>query len=525
MAAFEASGALTGGEANSPAPTTVTASLYEEGWEQQGKHIFVLSESGKPIFSRYGDEQDQASTVGLISALIAVVRGQGDSLRCIKAGQRRIVCFVRQGLYFISVSNAGEPEAVLAKQLDFMYNQVLLILTNRVHRILEEDSSKDLRDLLGADTTRLMRAACGPAEVTPPCIAFDAVQGVAMSATLRADILSRLRSCVSSSGAALGILLHNDALVAYHSNEETELNLRTADVLLLAHFVGNSKSLRSAHQNWVPLCLPHFNASAILQAYICNIHLTTPSSGEATSTDSPKAQAQGRGEGARSVDVSLILVSARADPGLFKGLHEGRLKLEEELQQEMLAARLLASLDTQSRKLSKFMGNTPCLHCFYKVSPGPSSPDSERMVPAQCLASGSEFPLDSQEAQDMVWTQYQRLALCLRAGASSAEVTLLSGGWGKRANNSASGEGEESAGDAAKEETNIMSDSPASDHALAYVRLNNGFVVVGLATSDTEIYATFPDAGGSLEACGTANYFHRQLKIDTVAGNMFQMIQ
>ena len=67
MAAFQ--------ESNSERPiekaTTVTLPLYEEGWEQEGKHIFVLSESGKPIFSRYGEEQDMAATMGLISALIA----------------------------------------------------------------------------------------------------------------------------------------------------------------------------------------------------------------------------------------------------------------------------------------------------------------------------------------------------------------------------------------------------------------------------------------------------------------------
>jgi hypothetical protein len=129
----------------------------------------------------------------------------------------------------------------------------------------------------------------------------------------------------------------------------------------------------------------------------------------------------------------------------------------------------------------------------------------------------------------MVWSHYQRLALCLRAGCSSAEITLFhrkgTRADGKKASSRGNAAAEASNAGAAAEERNIMSESPASDHALAYVRLNNGFVVVGLATSDTEIYATFSDAGGSLDACGMANYFHRQLKIDTLAGNMFQMVQ
>ena len=58
--------------------------------------------------------------------------------------------------------------------------QVLLILTSRVHDILRDNASKDLRDLLGADTTRLMHAACSADTLTPPAIAFEAIQCVAL---------------------------------------------------------------------------------------------------------------------------------------------------------------------------------------------------------------------------------------------------------------------------------------------------------------------------------------------------------
>ena len=468
--------------------------LYEEGWEQKGKHIFVLSSSGKPIFSRYGDEQDIASTFGLLQALVSVVQDQGDNLRCIKAGRRRIVYFIRQSLYFICVSSGGEPEAVLAKQLEFMYNQVLLILTDQVHRILAEDSAKDLRDLLGSDTTRLMHNACR-AELVPPCIAFHAVQGFVMDAALRKDVLARLDSCVRSSGAALGILLSGDSLVGYHSNEETALNLTTADMLLLAHFVGNSSSLRSHDQNWVPICLPQFNAGAILQAYICNLRL-----------------ASDEGHISRCIDVSLILVSVSADPAMFKDLHDGRQRLEANLGEGRLPARLLEALDVQARALRKPLDVYGCLHCFYKVRPAGEA--ENRAVPAQCLSSVMDFPLDALESQEAIWCQYERIALCLRSGSSTAEVTLLPGGGGGSVGSATSDAGAEK---------NLMTCSPSSDHALAYVRLNSGYVVVGLATFDTELYATFSDCAGAMEACGFANHLSRQLKIDTANDNLFQM--
>jgi hypothetical protein len=280
----------------------------------------------------------------------------------------------------------------------------------------------------------------------------------------------------------------------------------------------------------------------MLQAYVCNLHLKIEGAVTQSPAQSP-ASAQGSSESvsvvspksARAVDLSLILVSASADPTMFKELHEGRLRLEEALQQEMLAARLRATLDSQNRKLKKYIGNSSCLHCFYKFNPASNSgattaaalnaEGAQRPVPAQCLASGSDFPLDSQEAQDIVWLHYQRLALCMRAGTSVPEVTFIprkhsEAGYSATANITV----EENSG-ASTVNNNILSEIAASDHALAYIRLNAGYVIVALATSDTELYATFSDAAGTLEACSFANYLHRQLKIDTISGNVFQVVQ
>ena len=60
------------------------------GWEQDEKHVFILSSSGKPIFSRYGDEQELSTTFGLLQAVVSIVQAQGDSIKCIQAGKRRL---------------------------------------------------------------------------------------------------------------------------------------------------------------------------------------------------------------------------------------------------------------------------------------------------------------------------------------------------------------------------------------------------------------------------------------------------
>ena len=70
-----------------------------------------------------------------------------------------------------------------------------------MHDLLERNASKDLRELLGCDTPRLMHAACRE-EIVPPHIAFHAVKGFPIELETRQDIASALRNCVHRSNAA-----------------------------------------------------------------------------------------------------------------------------------------------------------------------------------------------------------------------------------------------------------------------------------------------------------------------------------
>ena len=129
------------------------------GFEKMiSKHILILSSSGKPIFLKYGDEQMMANTFGSIQAVISVVSDTISSaassyqrkqltekesdLLCIKAGNRKIVYFIRDNLYFIIISSLNEPELILNMQLQFMYSLILMILTFKVHDLLNYNSKK-----------------------------------------------------------------------------------------------------------------------------------------------------------------------------------------------------------------------------------------------------------------------------------------------------------------------------------------------------------------------------------------------
>lgn len=173
----------------------------KSGWELEKKHIFILSSSGKPIFTRYGDEQEMVTTFGLLQAVISIALDSGDTIRCIRAGKRKIVYLLKNSLYFISISSTEEPEVVLLKQLNFLYNQILLVLTSKVHDVFKNNPAADIRQLLGPDTTRLLSLSCEPI-ITPIPIAFECLNSLTCYKELREEIILYLNHTVNESNAA-----------------------------------------------------------------------------------------------------------------------------------------------------------------------------------------------------------------------------------------------------------------------------------------------------------------------------------
>jgi vacuolar fusion protein MON1 len=368
-------------ERNADESVGITLDLESEeatkDWELDLKHIFILSSSGKPIFSKHGDEQALSTTFGLIQAIVSIVENAGDTISCIIAGDRRIVYFLRNYLYFVSISSTDEPEAVLSAQLEFMHDQIIFVLTSKVHEVLRLNPSKDIRDLLGYDTTKQMHLSCCE-DITPLHIAFTSVHAFVCAEDLRHTVRRSLKKCIESSGSVLGIILYRDRLLTYSTNSSIDLELATSDFLLLANFVGKSNSLRSNDQNWVPICLPGFNPDAYVQAYICNLRLKS-------------------GSASKHMDISVVLVSTSADPTMFNALHEGRQQLESDLLSSDIPDRLIIALESQQAYLSLYAVPMSCLNFFFLFRPllvrAQSTPQSMQKRLKSAVSLGRTAPV------------------------------------------------------------------------------------------------------------------------------------
>jgi len=62
--------------------------VTSETWRSHRKHVFVLSEAGKPIYTRYGTEEALSSIMGVMMLLMSIVEDRKNIIRSIHAGRK-----------------------------------------------------------------------------------------------------------------------------------------------------------------------------------------------------------------------------------------------------------------------------------------------------------------------------------------------------------------------------------------------------------------------------------------------------
>lgn len=165
------------------------------------RNIFIFTSSGKPIFAKCGQDDDLVTTFGFLQAVISIVLNSGDILKSITAGKRSVVFLLRDSLYFVMIASSLEPESILMRELDFLYQQIIFILTKKVHSVLESNPSTDLRNLLGSDSDRILNSASGN-QFSSSSVILESVPIVFTNKGFREEILSSLKTVIDKSGAA-----------------------------------------------------------------------------------------------------------------------------------------------------------------------------------------------------------------------------------------------------------------------------------------------------------------------------------
>jgi len=253
--------------------TDVDLDAPKSVWLGKNKHIFVLSEAGKPIYSLHGEEDHLVSLGGIMQALVSFVADSGDSIRSIRTPDCTIVFLVKSPLILVGVSTVDLSSSQLTVQLSYIHSQIVSVLTlAQLNRIFDRRRNYDLRQML-TGSERLMTSLSSSMD-TDPSYFLSAVRCLPLPSSTR-DLVSEtiIRFAGKVPDVVFGILIADNQLVTLVRMKKYFIH--PADLHLIFNLINSTESFKHS-ESWTPLCLPKFDSSGFLHAHISYLSDNSP---------------------------------------------------------------------------------------------------------------------------------------------------------------------------------------------------------------------------------------------------------
>ena len=258
--------------------------------------MFILSWAGRPIYTRYGDEANQSSLMGVFSGVISLVADGDDEIKHVRAGKMTLVFKCMGPIWLASACSTEEPVEIVEQQLVALHSQIISILTNQILVMLQRKPQLDIRNLLGGTDKYMDRLVSWTSN--EPAYLLNSIHAYRIPFAARVQI-STILSKHRHEGVYFAILIGGGRLIQLLRPKNHILG--PPDMHLLINFVERTDTFRE-NEAWAPICLPHFSPGAYLHQYVH--YLTT--------------------------DVALLLLSADANE--FEGLSSCRAAIHESLE-------------------------------------------------------------------------------------------------------------------------------------------------------------------------------------------------
>ena len=246
---------------------------------RSGPNVVVLSSAGKPIFSRWGDEEKLTAACGLIQAIRAGILDDpslGGDIQSLQAGGTKMVFLTVGHLTLLAIAEGGtgsgecETEAYLRLQLEYLYGQIIFTLTDTIQNVFTRRHNYDLRSMLGA-TEAVMRGILDQASPLGNggsflCAGVESVWPIPHEIRDHASqVLSSV--CGKHSDTCLfAILLVGNEMISVVMPRYKPHQLHPSDLHLILNFCNHQPGLLT-NELWFPVCLPRFSSSGFVYAY------------------------------------------------------------------------------------------------------------------------------------------------------------------------------------------------------------------------------------------------------------------
>ncbi|OVA03546.1 Vacuolar fusion protein MON1 [Macleaya cordata] len=380
-------------------------------WRKRKKHFFVLSHSGKPIYSRYGDEHKLAGFSATLQAIISFVENGGDNVKFVRAGKHQVVFLVKGPIYLVCISCTEEPQEALKAQLELIYGQMLLILTKSVNRCFEKNPKFDMTPLLGG--TDSVFSSLIHAFSWNPATFLHAYTCLPLAYPTRQAAGAVLQD-VAESGVLFAILMCKHKVISLVGAQKASLH--PDDMLLLANFVLSSESFRTS-ESFSPICLPRYNPMAFLYSYVHYLDVDTYLMLLTTSSDAFYHLKDCR------IRIETVLVKSNVLSEVQRSMLDGGLHVED----------LPIDPSLRSLSLSPHLGQerltTDSLERFIEVDHGIGGPAGlwhfiyRSIYLDQYVSSEFSSPINSSRQQKRLYRAYQKVYASMHDGGTGPHKT------------------------------------------------------------------------------------------------------
>ncbi len=328
-------------------------SAIAESWRAKLKHFFILSASGKPIYSRHGDDKLISHYIGVVQTLISFYQDAKDPLRSFTAGDVRFVMLSKGPLNLVAISRLGESEAQLRTQLESLYMQILSTLTlPSLERMFSNRPSTDLRRPLQGTEALLDGLADGFTRGSPSTL-LSALECLRLRKTHRRVVDETLLK-VRSANLLYGLIVAAGRLVSVVRPKKHSLH--PGDLHLVFNMLFESGSVKAGGgENWIPLCLPGFNNTGFLYMYVSFF---------STSQGPLQPETERPSSAGKDDELAVVLISANKES--FFELRQMRDKLVAQLEKNGSMSVIKAAIRKGHASCSDIVPNTVLKHFLYK---------------------------------------------------------------------------------------------------------------------------------------------------------------
>ena len=227
------------------------------------RHYLIMTEGGKPVYSRYGDPIENNSIFATLSAMITKFTifnsdNEKENLNIISNKKNKIVFLKKGQLIFIALSKKNDCTSLLLSQLEYLYNQLMSILTISFYSKLEDNPSKCLSTMSGTENLFEQMIQYSSKSF---CTLFNSYQ--VFNLKDNRDKLNKLAEEYRGDALYCIIMTPYEIISLSRSNQ---INVISSDLVLIQNLIFCQEMLRT-QESYVPICLPGISEQGYIQFY------------------------------------------------------------------------------------------------------------------------------------------------------------------------------------------------------------------------------------------------------------------